>query len=99
MVSMLAPRSLALMALLFVPGAWAKQSNKPGFAGTATLDADPPEQQPILVVHITINRDTPCAFPNRRCFANRLQERSRFRSNFPPRIPSGQAQPVDCGLE
>jgi hypothetical protein len=96
---MLAPRSLALLALLLVPGAWAKQTNKPDLRVTATLDADAPEQQPILVVHIINQSGHALRIPEPPLLCKSAPGALSLQVKFSAEDPSGQAQPVDCGLE
>lgn len=98
---MRAPRTLLLISLLFmlVPGAWAKQNNKPDLKLMATLDEAAPEDQPILVIHIINQSGHTLHIPEPPLLCKPAPGALSLQVKFASEGASRQQEPVDCGLE
>ena len=84
---------------LLLMGAGAKQTNKPDIKLTASLDMDAPEQQPILVIHITNQSGHLLRIPDPPLLCKSAPGALSLEVKFIPEN-SNQPQPaIDCGLE
>jgi hypothetical protein len=87
-----------LMGLLLM-GAGAKQTNKPDIRLTASVDMAAPEQQPILVIHITNQSGHLLHIPDPPLLCKSAPGALSLDVKFIPEN-SNQPQPaIDCGLE
>src|ERR1700678_6450 len=87
-----------LMGLLLM-GSGAKDTNKPDIKLTASLDMAAPEQQPILVIHITNQSGHLLHLPDPPLLCKSAPGALSLDVKFIPEN-SNQPQPaVDCGLE
>jgi hypothetical protein len=84
---------------LLLMGAGAKQTNKPDIKLTASLDMAAPEQQPILVIHITNQSGHLLRIPDPPLLCKSAPGALSLEVKFIPEN-SNQPQPgIDCGLE
>src|ERR1700691_6483201 len=87
-----------LMGLLLM-GSGAKQTDKPDIKLTATLDMAAPEQQPILVIHITNQSGHLLHIPDPPLLCKSAPGALSLEVKYIPEN-SNQPQPaIDCGLE
>ena len=84
---------------LLLMGAGAKQTDKPDIKLTASLDMAAPEQQPILVIHITNQSGHLLRIPDPPLLCKSAPGALSLEVKFVPEN-SNQPQPaIDCGLE
>jgi hypothetical protein len=84
---------------LLLMGAGAKQTNKPDIGLTASVDTAAPEQQPILVIHITNQSGHLLRIPDPPLLCKSAPGALSLDVKFIPEN-SNQPQPtIDCGLE
>ena len=84
---------------LLLMGAGAKQTNKPDIKLTASIDMAAPEQQPILVIHITNQSGHLLRIPDPPLLCKSAPGALSLDVKF---IPENSNQPqaaIDCGLE
>ena len=87
-----------LMGLLMM-GSGAKQTDKPDIKLTASIDMAAPEQQPILVIHITNQSGHLLRIPDPPLLCKSAPGALSLEVKFVPEN-SNQPQPaIDCGLE
>jgi hypothetical protein len=94
-------RTLLIAGLtgLLLMGSGAKQTNKPDIKLTASLDMAAPEQQPILVIHITNQSGHLLRIPDPPLLCKSAPGALSLDVKFIPEN-SNQPQPaIDCGLE
>ncbi len=91
--------TVSLTWLLLIPGAGAKPTTRPDVKVTAAMDMAAPEQQPILVIHITNQSGHTLRIPDPPLLCKGAPGALSLDVKFTPEN-SGQPQTgTDCGLE
>jgi hypothetical protein len=87
-----------LMGLLLM-GSGAKETNKPDIKLTASLDMAAPEQQPILVIHITNQSGHLLHIPDPPLLCKGAPGAFSLEVKFTPENSNQPEAGIDCGLE
>src|SRR5580658_2228562 len=87
------------LAGVLLMGASAKQTNKPDIKLTASLDMAAPEQQPILVIHITNQSGHLLRIPDPPLLCKSAPGALSLDVKFTPENSNQPQAATDCGLE